>query len=720
MLDTLLCAAALLLYFIGILKTPKKEEKNGFESLVIGTILLIILTGGFAAIYSFIGIPVNLASTAASVFLMAAVLWIRCIRQRQLAHGKWPVMDAVSLCVVCIPVILISINRFGITLDLTYADVDPARYMLYAMDIVNVEKVHGQFLTSYINAMFIEFFSPFLMQVSYYRAMVLSDIFIHLLSVMMFYLLISQLNRGKARWCNALLTIFYFGGYQLYNLCCGAFFHWVDGILLTMFLIYAALRLEREEISHVQGILYLTVGLFGLMICYPFLLVIVGPIFVPEVIIWCKDNMKKLSRKQSILLGSIVVAVACIGVFLAGKRIDYSFERLLADLGTVEGLAYREPYMDFLFFVPVFICFLGALHRHKKENRMIARMLITASAFTAVWLVLFLNGYLVAYYYYRVYYVIWLLAWLMVGQTIHLMVKEKKAFEIKAYAGFMVVVLCISLFGVNEKLWKLDERFYLNESQRDVSLCPLYTFNAKELSVESKLTLSEAELDLYSYVIENYGYEEAPMVASVYTAMQSDWYRGIIGQAYDETFYDLRYYSLYDILQNLENRGKQYFVLLLSDPMYAEYAEYVFGAFDTEYENPECVIYRRPEAGWTSVIDETDNISEEEKDLLLRVKELGVKPELVWNMEQSVEAIYTKMYLGIEFSDWIQSSDSDEFIAQTYRLNNDGVEYLLVWKESEIYQGNREYFKAQEILLENEVGMLVSHAGSGWMPSEQE
>lgn len=176
MLDTIFCAAVLVLYFAGVVLHPGKEEKNGFESLIVGAILLMILPGGFAAVYSFVGIPVNLASTAVSIFIMAAVLWARCILKRQLARCSWLMLDIISLVLVCMPVIWISINRFGIRLDLNYGDVDPARYMLYAMDIVNTEKVHGQFLTSFVNAMFIEFFSPFLMQVSYYRAMVLADI----------------------------------------------------------------------------------------------------------------------------------------------------------------------------------------------------------------------------------------------------------------------------------------------------------------------------------------------------------------------------------------------------------------------------------------------------------------------------------------------------------------------------------------------------------------
>lgn len=720
MADTIMCAVALILYYGGVLKTPKRKKENGFELLCIGTILLIILSGIGAAVYQLTGMPVNLVSTSATILIADVIMWVRVWRKKQCSKNEWPVIDGISLLIVAGVVIACAVVCFGFTLDLNYGGVDPARYMMYATDIMATQKVSGEYMTDFVNAMFMLFFSPFLPKISYYRAMVCADIFIHILSICMFYILMTKVNRGKGKWCNVLLSLMYFGGYQLYNLCYGSFFHWVDGILMVMFLIYSALLLEREEISNLQGILYLTAGLFGLITFYPILLVIVGPMFLPEVILWCAKNLKHMPKKQLAILAALFVVGVSAGVIIVGQRVGHSFANVLADLNGGEGLAYKTPYMDFLFFVPVLICFFGLLYRNKKENRMIARMVLVASIVMTAWFALFLNGYMISYYYYRLYYVPWLLAWLMTGQTIYLMLEEKKGLEIVAYAGFYGVVLTTSLTDLDIKLWNADNRLYLDENQRYTTLAPLYKFNMEAMASEHRNFLSEQELYLFNYVIENMQEEWIPMVTSEYTDMHSKWFRGMVWQWYDEQTYDLRYQSLYRILEHLDRDGAQYFIIMKAEPMYQNYQEQVFGMYEVVYENQKGAIYRRPEHGWTSVVDGTELISSGDRELLKSVMDMGIKPYVVYDIYGGQMAAYSEIYTGVGAHSWINGISAEEFVPYTYRLNNEEVEYLLVWKQSEFYQQNQEYFNRQEIIFETEACMLVHYIGDGWMPSQQE
>ncbi|MBO5068960.1 MAG: hypothetical protein J6C37_01145, partial [Roseburia sp.] len=358
--NTALCAIALILYFTGILKTPRKKKENGFELLVIGTILLIALTGLAALIFTVAGIPVTLFSMTTSIFALTVVLWGRCVWKKEIAKCRWPVFDAVSLLIILAVILLAAVKRFGINLNLNYGGVDSARYFQLAMEVLESKEVSGEFLTDLLNAMFIAFFQPFLPSVSYYKAFIAADVFVHLLSGAMFYFLISKINCGKGRWWNPVLTLLYFGGYPLYNLTSGGFLHWVDGMLMVMFVIYAVLLLMRREIAEGKGILYLLCGLFGVICFYPILLIMVGPMLLPEAVVWCKDNLKRLPKKMLIALGILILLVAGGIVLVVGQRVNHSWDKVFYSL-TVEGTIYREPYMDFLFFVPVLFCFFMLL-----------------------------------------------------------------------------------------------------------------------------------------------------------------------------------------------------------------------------------------------------------------------------------------------------------------------------------------------------------------------
>ena len=720
MIKTILYGLALILYYIGITKRPQKKEKDLFETLIIGTILLIILTGMGTVVCTFTKIRVDLWSIFGITLLLDIAVWLHVFRGKGVRKCQCSALDGISLIVVMIPVVVVSVICFGWKLDLNYGDVDPARYLMFANGMIESGRISGEFISTLINEVFILAFQPFLMKLSYYRAMILSDIFMHLLSVAMFYLLMTKINRGRMKWCNAILTILYFCGYQLHNLCYGSFFHWRDGIVMTMFLIYAALLLEREEISHLSGILMLALGLFGLACTYPILLVVVGPMFVPEMILWLKENLKKMPRKHVITLTVIVVVVIAVGALVAGQRIGHSMDGLVEALTGVEGLAYREPYMDFLFFVPVFFCLLGLLWKKKTENWIFVRMIAVAGTVMVGWLILFVNGGMVSYYYYKPYYVLWLLAWLMTGQAVYLMGEEKRYLEMASYTGFLAVVVAISLTGVNDRLYKLDKRLYLDDGQRAVSLCPLYSNNLAAIQGVHKSILTDEEMQIYGYILENYEPNDIPMVHSMYTAMQYDWYRAIMPQYEEQQIYDLRYDSLYGVMNNLQNNGVQKFLLLKGDPMYEDYKDTVFAHYGVEMENEGAVIYVMPENGWLAVFGQQEHLTAQQQELFEKAYELDGSPALIYDPgTQYMGRYYYQIYVNQQPLGWLENLNPADFVSMTYQLNNDEVKYLVVLKDSEMYQQNREYFDSKEILFENEAGMLVTYMGTGWMPGEE-
>ena len=80
---------------------------------------------------------------------------------------------------------------------------------------------------------------------------------------------------------------------------------------------------------------------------------------------------------------------------------------------------------------------------------------------------------------------------------------------------------------------------------------------------------------------------------------------------------------------------------------------------------------------------------------------------------------YYQIYVNQQPLGWLENLNPADFVSMTYQLNNDEVKYLVVLKDSELYQQNQEYFDSKEILFENEAGMLVTYTGTGWMPGEE-
>lgn len=726
MAGSLLCAIALILYYIGIVKMPRRQKENGFEVCIVGTVLLLSLTGVAALLFTVVRIPVNLVSISAAILLMAVVLWGSCIRKKEFSKCSWPLHDAVSLLLLAAVVVGVAINNFGINLKLNYIGLDAPRYFRMAMELLERQTVSGEFLTDLLNAMFISFVQPFLAPISYYKGMIAADIFMHILSVFMFYLLLSKINRKNGKYWNVVLTIMYFGGYQLYNLNGWGFMHWVDGMLMVMFVIYSTLLLMQESVPAIQGILYLLLGLFGVICFYPILMIVVVPMLLPEAVLWCRRNMRHMQKKTLMVVGGLLLLLAGGTLLVVGQRVNHSWDSLLYSLTATEGPAPRQPYLDFLLFVPVFAMLLGLLHKHKEENRSIVRMLMMASLFTLVWLFFLINGSIVGYYYYRVYYVLWLLAWLMTGQTVSILISEKRQIEVWSYAVFFAVVLFISIGKPDEKLWDLSRALYTENAEREtdkpqsVELCPLYTSNVEELLSEHESSVSEAEYGIYAYVYENYQDETVPMVASVYMNIHAEWYRGITGQRFHYKYFDEQYYSLYRILHHLEQQDIRHMLILKGQPLFTDYYEEVFSHFKVVVENEGAVIYERPENNWCSVIKDTDNITAREKNFFKTVSKMEIRAPLVYDMYCMEQAKYYAIYTSGDIDSWIHGTLPEDFIANTYRLNIDETEYLAVLKKSEIYKQNKKYFDAQKIVYENDAGMLIQHAGTGWMPAEQE
>lgn len=709
-------------FLIGFVLNPRTEKENGCQTAVLSFVFLMIALGAAAAICTLFGIPVNLTSSCIFLAVADIALFGRIAIKKCIAELEWHVSEIIGiLCCVAV-IIAAALYRFGPNLRLAYEDVDACRYLQGAMQILYDEQISGQYLTTWLQALVISVCKCFLPPISYYKGLILSHIITQTVCICMFYSIVSVINdSGRRQWLNVAVTVLFWGGFPLYNSTYGTFLQSMNGSVMVMLLIYYTVRLQKGTVGAVRGATALIAGCFGLFICYPFFALILFPMLLPEALIWLKNNLPSFSGRMRMYLAAGTFVAVAAGLFFAGQRIGNSLHILMSAL-QAEGLTYKNPYLDFIFFIPVLIFYTGMLLKKKEQQKTVLRMMVMAILFICVWFVLYVREYLSSYYYYRMYYILWMMAWLMAADALCLAIEKRKALPAAAYAVFYGMIIFISVFDLDERLWELKEDMYSEKSE--AVLCPLYRSSYEALTQKPRTVLSDQAYQFYDYVMQHLTDEKVYAIHSTYSAMETDWFLGITyqGAMFANGSYNMQDMTLEKIFASLDMEGIDYILIHKSDPVCMRYYDEIFGKLDIVWENETGCIFSLKDGEWVDMIY---SYKEKEPDLCQLYGHISGRYHaseipLICETELEEEAFLYSMYAGLDATGYIGAISPDDFIASTYIFNLDEVEYMTVLKDSEMYQKNQEYFDAQIILSENDAGMVITHAGDGWMPSEQE
>ena len=77
-----------------------------------------------------------------------------------------------------------------------------------------------------------------------------------------------------------------------------------------------------------------------------------------------------------------------------------------------------------------------------------------------------------------------------------------------------------------------------------------------------------------------------------------------------------------------------------------------------------------------------------------------------------------RAYAGEGTLRYVGQFEPETFIESTYILNNDNAYYLAVYKDSELYLQNEDYFNSQIKFYDNDLAIIVVPSGEGWMPGQ--
>lgn len=595
MLLSVLFVILFVLCLIGIVLFPKCEGRiNAVKAIVMGIMAIFCYQALMAFVYSRVGIRVDIKSTAVSMAVADVVLWAGIIWKRKVQRLFFRVSDIACIVALAAVVLGVSMHMFTPELRLSYLNTDPANHFKFAMYIVRYGDISDIYFSAFVDAMFIELFSPVIAEISYYKAFIVADIFMHVLELWMFYVLVITISEKRAvRILAPFLTVLYFWGYPAYSYMTGGFVYWSNGVMILIFMVYALLLLEKHDTMNWQLAILLVLGAYANSCCNRLFIPVNYVAFFPALVVILLRRKKHVLNKKILfgVLGAVAVA-ATIVVIVFWNSWGGSLQKMI-DYVSVEGGIYRAMYADLIFFVPVvlFVFYYSFCKRAYSNTLplMAVCMLLCAIGMYIFWY----NHLMSTYYYYKIYYNLWLFGWILAVAALDIASEKRQLTGLFCYAGMLVLIGIISWTDYDAVMEEYAEDY--NAYYATEGLFSLYRFNADSLQTDyAKYELSPIVLDVYAYALENMQGEYVPIISSI--GEYRYWFDGMKTQESDNLRPDK--FSLEEISGRLDEWGVNKIVVVKIDDFFLNNAEY-FNRCVPLYENEEAAIYTFSGANWT-------------------------------------------------------------------------------------------------------------------------
>lgn len=689
----------------GIIWCPKAERKmNGVSMAVMGTMAIFCYQAFCALVYAKVGIPVNIETTTASMFAAAALLWGYTARKRRVQRVALRPADVLCLALLAVLVGWMSLHMFTPELRLCYPNSDPAIHFRDAMRTVRGKELGSFYFSSFINAMFIELFAPFIAVTSYYKAFILGDIFMHLLEIWMFYVLaVTVSNRRVCRVFAPVFAAGYFMGYPAYSYMTGGFVTWSTGVMVFMFLIYALLLFERFPGQRWCSGALLALGLYANLCCNRlFVPVNSAALFVALFVLVCQMKLQgQISGKYfAIFLGVVAVGSLAAAVFFFGHW--GSVAHMLEYVQTVGG-TYRSMYVDLVFFVPAFIFVFYEAFFRRGRSKMLLVLSLCMLVVTIAMYVLWYNYLMSTYYYYKIYYNLWLLGWLLAMMALDIMAEKKQLPAFASYFGLVAGLAAITLSNYDVKMWNHNVDYNYAFVPKNVFY--LYRLNADSLMTDyADYEISPQIMDVFARGVA----EQEKVVILSDNDVYRYWYNAMtIQRTYSTTKYELP-----TLLKKLDKKKVTRLLLCKDDNFYQQYQDY-FALCPVIYENGDALIVGCPGKTWKDVA-KSERYDKKKLKLYRYVKKHLQEERVVLMADRTAMADY------MAYSRKTKKKCSDcytwKFDAKGNldNLNNLGIRYVVLLYDDEYYQQNQYYFDSQETVFENAAGKVVRCLGDYW------
>jgi hypothetical protein len=207
------------------------------------------------------------------------------------------------------------------------------------------------------------------------------------------------------------------------------------------------------------------------------------------------------------------------------------------------------------------------------------------------------------------------------------------------------------------------------------------------------------------------------MLTSYYSVMRSAWYHAITDVDHLNPTYDLRMKTLYDMLITLDYNDTEYVLYQKNDKQWEKYQDNVLAGFEVVEENEEGAILRLNGGTWTDRMESLRDIDEGQLEIIDYVVANVAPQNLHILADKSADNVQTETYtayFGEDAAEYIGTITGKNLLKNLNLLDEAGAEAIIVLKDSKIYAQNEEFWNSQNIVFENEAGVLVGPSGANW------
>lgn len=640
----------------GIVCYPKvKGRINGAKAIVVGIVVILCGQALFGIVLNSLHVTAGLPGIGVPMLAASVVLWYGIWKKKSIQKVFWRKEDVIGLLVLAIFLWLVSANIFGLDLKLQYPSVQASENFALAMHVVRGQTAQKVGFATIIEALFIQICEPFTTTAMCFKGYILADMFLHLMELWMLYVTIITISRKKIVHLLApFVCIAYFWGYPAYNYMMGN-----D----DSFAVYS--------------------------MC---ILLLVYVVYMPAV-------RRKLDKEMWIKRALLPAGFALLLVVTA-------FVRSL-DGGMDGREIYASMYADMVFFVPVllYVCYY-ALFKGKKGGAVCGLSLVMIVC-TVILYVFWYQGKISNYGYYQNYAVLWLFGWLFTVLALSISEENSELPQFFSYAGFVGALALLVISGYAGRIAGYDGSYVTK------NFFSLYRYNTDCLLADyGQYRVSDSTLETYQRVMDDYNGESVPILTE--DISEQNWYDAITDN--DSTAYSLTQYGLPEALERLNQDQVQAVVTQKDSEEYKEYKAYF--ELCQEEAATDTAIYRMPGEDWTDISEADIEGYEKRMELYNYVKsELSEEQvPLMARKESILDFLLYEKATGnssAEFYTWKYSEREN-----IQNLNAHGIKYVVLLKNDVYYIGNQMYYDGQDIVFENEAGMVVRCVGEEWFLAE--
>ena len=460
-----LCAAV-----FGFPKTAEAGKKqNAFLWFVLALFAAECWAAVAAGLLSLLHIPATLITIGIMHFLAAGILYLAARKQAESGRIKCSVSeirtsDVVMGALLLILIVFLGYVRFYTASPIIFATIDPAERLGNAMNIA----VSGSIITHFPNqyfiqltgSLFIQTLQPFAPGVLPFRFFEWKDLFNLWFTGALFCGAVSLYMRSRfSKIISFILTFVFILGYPWMNQLFGFVYPGV-AVNLTLLIIIAFALLYRGDICKRPAYAIISLGCFGLGICYT--------LYAPPVFLAAFMAIFFYERKEGAAIGRLalteltVFIIPAAWTFINAVVLDIGNEEFnVGSSITEEGAIYRNLFTDFLPYAPLVFWLVWRL-LVKKRLGFPLMLTLCFAVYQIIIFVMMMTWQVSTYYYYKLYFGTWLIFLFMACIAVDVLVKHAPAKRL--IVVYMVCWALVAALGVSGIDYRLDlKRPHSNE-----------------------------------------------------------------------------------------------------------------------------------------------------------------------------------------------------------------------------------------------------------------